>query len=85
MTDSYEMEYTRQSEMGQYCGAAHPFFAFCMKTLLYTVIVDTYSGSFNIFFHEIHKEIFSIVILFFSLIQEGTLSVSGKRMCRSTG
>ena len=33
------------------------------------------------FFVEIDHEIFSTVILFLPLIQEGQLSVSGKRMC----
>ena len=33
------------------------------------------------FFHEIDHEIFSAVILSLPLIQEGQLSVSGKRMC----
>ena len=32
-------------------------------------------------FMEIDHEIFSTVILFLPLIQEGQLSVSGKRMC----
>ena len=32
-------------------------------------------------FVEIDREIFSTVILFLPLIQEGQLSVSGKRMC----
>ena len=32
-------------------------------------------------FVEIDHEIFSMVILFLPLIQEGQLSVSGKRMC----
>ena len=32
-------------------------------------------------FVEIDHEIFSMVILSFQLIQEGQLSVSGKRMC----
>ena len=34
---------------------------------------------------EIDHEIFSVVILSLPLIQEGLLSVSGKRMCTSTG
>ena len=34
---------------------------------------------------EIDHEIFSTVILSLSLIQEGQLSVSGERMCTSTG
>ena len=33
------------------------------------------------FFVEIDHEMFSMVILSLSLIQEGQLSVSGKRMC----
>ena len=33
------------------------------------------------FFVEIDREIFSTVIVSFSLIQEGQLSVSGERMC----
>ena len=37
------------------------------------------------FFVEIDHEIFSTVILFLPLIQEWQLSVSGKRMCTSTG
>ena len=36
-------------------------------------------------FIEIDHEIFSVVILSLQLIQEGQLSVSGKRMCTSTG
>ena len=32
-------------------------------------------------FVEINHEIFSLVILYLPLIQEGQLSVSGKRMC----
>ena len=32
-------------------------------------------------FVEIDREIFSMVILYLTLIQEGQLSVSGKRMC----
>ena len=32
-------------------------------------------------FVEIDREIFSMVILSFTLIQEGQLSVSGERMC----
>ena len=36
-------------------------------------------------FAEIDHEIFSMVILSLPLIQEGQLSVSGKRMCASTG
>ena len=32
-------------------------------------------------FVEIDHEVFSTVILFFPLIQEGQLSVSGERMC----
>ena len=36
-------------------------------------------------FVEIDHIIFSTVILFFPLIQEGQLSVSGERMCTSTG
>ena len=36
-------------------------------------------------FTEIDHEIFSKVILPLPLNQEGQLSVSGKRMCRSTG
>ena len=36
-------------------------------------------------FVEIDDEIFSTVILSLLLIQEGQLSVSGKRMCTSTG
>ena len=36
-------------------------------------------------FVEIDHEIFSTVILSLLLIQEGQLSVSGKRMCTSTG
>ena len=32
-------------------------------------------------FMEIDHEIFSVVILFLLLIQEGQLSVSGKRIC----
>ena len=34
---------------------------------------------------EIDHEIFSVVFLSLSLIQERQLSVSGKRMCTSTG
>ena len=41
--------------------------------------------SCNIFFVEIDHEIFSMVILSYSLIQEGQLSVSGERKCTSTG
>ena len=36
-------------------------------------------------FVEIDHEIFSTVILFLPLIREGQLSVSGERMCASTG
>ena len=36
-------------------------------------------------FVEIDPAIFSTVILSHSLIQEGQLSVSGKRMCTNTG
>ena len=36
-------------------------------------------------FVEIDQEIFSTVILSLRLIQEGQLSVSGERMCTSTG
>ena len=36
-------------------------------------------------FLEIDHEIFSVIILSLPLIQEGQLSVSGKRMCTSTG
>ena len=36
-------------------------------------------------FVEIDHEIFSMVILSLPLIQEGQFSVSGKRMCTSTG
>ena len=36
-------------------------------------------------FMEIDDEIFSLVILSLTLIQEEQLSVSGKRMCTSTG
>ena len=36
-------------------------------------------------FIEIYHEIFSLVILFLLLIQEGQLSFSGERMCTSTG
>ena len=36
-------------------------------------------------FVENDQEIFSAVILFLQLIHEGQLSVSGKRMCTSTG
>ena len=36
-------------------------------------------------FVEIDHEIFSTVILSLPLIQEGQLSVSGKRMCNNTG
>ena len=36
-------------------------------------------------FVEIHQEIFSMVIFSLPLIQEGQLSVSGKRVCTSTG
>ena len=43
------------------------------------------AGSGNIFFMGIDYEIFSTVILFIPLIQEGQLSVSGERMCTSTG
>ena len=35
-------------------------------------------------FVEIDHEIFSMVILFLSLILEGQLSLSGERMCTST-
>ena len=43
------------------------------------------SGSGNISFMEIDHEIVSKVILSLPLIQKGQLSVSGKRMCTSTG
>ena len=36
-------------------------------------------------FMKIDYELFSMVILSVPLIQEGQLSVSGKRMCTSTG
>ena len=36
-------------------------------------------------FLEIDHEIFSTVILYLLLIQEGQLSVSGERICTSTG
>ena len=36
-------------------------------------------------FVEVDHELFSMVILSLPLIQEGQLSVSGKRMCTSTG
>ena len=36
-------------------------------------------------FNEIDLEVFSTVILFLPLIQERQLSVSGERMCTSTG
>ena len=36
-------------------------------------------------FEEIDHEIFSMVILTLPRIQEGQLSVSGKRMCNNTG
>ena len=47
----------------------------------YIVIGYGYAGSFV----EIDHKIFSTVILSFCLIQEGQLSVSGERMCTSTG
>ena len=34
---------------------------------------------------EFDHEIFSTVILYLPLIQEGQLSISGERMCTSTG
>ena len=43
------------------------------------------SGSSNILAVEVDLEIFSTVILSVQLIQEGQLSVSGKRMCTSSG
>ena len=36
-------------------------------------------------FVEISQEIFSTIIISLPLIQEGQLSVSGERMCTSTG
>ena len=36
-------------------------------------------------FNETDREIFSTAILFHLLIQQGQLSVSGERMCTSTG
>ena len=36
-------------------------------------------------FVEINRKIFSAIILSLLLIQEGHLSVSGERMCKSTG
>ena len=36
-------------------------------------------------FMEIDHEIFSVVILSLLLIQEGHVSVSGERLCTSTG
>ena len=36
-------------------------------------------------FVEIDREIFSMVFLSLSLIQEGILSVSGERLCTNTG
>ena len=44
------------------------------------VVGLTPAGSAN-FFMEIDHEIFSMVILSLPLIQEGQLSVSGKRLC----
>ena len=43
------------------------------------------SGSWQHPFVEIDHEIFSMIILSIPLIQEGQLSVSGKRMCTNTG
>ena len=42
-------------------------------------------GSGKNSFIEIDHEIFSMVILSLALIQERQLSISGKRMCTSTG
>ena len=36
------------------------------------------------FFAEIDHEIFSVIILYLPLIQEGQLLVSGERMCTNT-
>ena len=44
-------------------------------------LVPTVSGNIR----EIDHEIFSMVILSLLLIQEGQLSVSGEKMCTSTG
>ena len=43
------------------------------------------SGSGNILSWRFYHEICSTVILSLLLIQEGQLSVSGERMCTSTG
>ena len=43
-------------------------------------VVGSTPTSWQHFFVEINHEIFSMVILSLSLIQEGQLSVSGKRM-----
>ena len=42
------------------------------------------AGIWHHSFVEIDNEIFSTVVLFLRLIQEGQLSVSGKRKCTST-
>ena len=39
----------------------------------------------SFYFMEIDHQLYSMVILSLSLIQEGQLSVSGERMCTSTG
>ena len=49
------------------------------------VAVVILGGSGKISFEEIDHEIFSTVILSLPLIQESQLSISGKRMCTSTG
>ena len=44
-------------------------------------LIPTMSGNILL---EIDLEVFSTVILYLSVIQEGQLSVSGERMCTST-
>ena len=53
------------------------------KKMLYKECIYTHTPSSS--FVETDHEIFSTVILYLLLIQEGRLSVSGERMCTSTG
>ena len=50
----------------------------CVQLVIRRSLVQSYPGSAT-FFHEDGSEMFSTVILSFPLIQEGHLSVSGKK------